>query len=259
MKKKQQQTFASVLAEQAYRYDLRPLFDDFLTLTICAFSQNPRTGKSFDEDLYLETISKYDKDLARELFPKLLACLITEMEERSGSSEGNDVLGGFYEQHVYRKGAAQYFTPWPICQFMASCLTVKTDGEDWKRILDPCCGSGRTLMAAARVFGPNQYYFGIDIDHMCVKMTALNLFLNGVFHGDIMCADALDPEDFRVSYQLSFLPFGIFRHRDKEHSPLWHLHKNSFPRKEQPAKPDVKLPSETGEVPDRNVAQLSLF
>lgn len=257
--KKQQPTFASLLGEQAYRHDLRPLFDDFLTLTLCAFSQNPRTGKSFDEDLYMETIGKYDKELARELFPKLLASLIMEMEERKDSSEGNDVLGGFYEQHIYRKGAAQYFTPWPVCQFMAQCLGIRSDGSEPRRILDPTCGSGRTLMAAAKVFGPDDYYFGIDIDHMCVKMTALNLFLNGVFHGDIMCADALNPDDFRVSYQLSFLPFGIFRHQDKEHSPLWHMHRNSFPRKEQPIKPEVKLPSETGEMPDRTMAQLSLF
>lgn len=248
-----------MLGEQAYRYDLRPLFDDFLTLTLCAFSQNPLTGKSHDEDLYLETIGKYPKDLARELFPKLLACLIMEMEERNGSSEGNDVLGGFYEQHLYRKGAAQYFTPWPVCHFMAQCLTGNHNGEDWKRILDPCCGSGRTLIASAKAFGPRHYYFGIDIDPMCVKMTALNLFLNGVFHGEVMCADALDPEDFRVSYQLSFLPFGIFRHQDKEHSPLWHLHKNSFPRRETSPKVEVKLPSESGEMPEGNMGQLSLF
>ncbi len=232
--KKQPETFESLLRSFENRYDLRTVFDDFLTLTLCAFSPNPSTGKSHDEDLYLETIAKYKDDPLRYNFPKMLSCLVLEMEEQMDSSMGNDVLGSFYEKNLYRKGASQYFTPWPVCQLIANC-SIDTDEKEAKterrlRVLDSCCGSGRLLLAGARLRGTLLYaYYGIDLDHTCVKMTALNLFLNGVFHGEVMWADALRPDDFRASYRLSFLPFGIFRITEKEKSLLWYLHASGFP------------------------------
>ncbi|HLP21029.1 MAG TPA: N-6 DNA methylase, partial [Chitinophagales bacterium] len=94
--------------------------------------------------------------------------------------------------------------------------------------LDPSCGSGRMLLASSRIAGPDQYYFGIDLDQTCVKMTALNLFLSGIFHGEVMCANALVPGEFTVSYKTSFLPFGLFRILDKEKSRLWNMYQHTF-------------------------------
>ncbi len=252
------ETFASVLQSYGYSRDLWLLFDDFLTLTICAFSQNPLTGKSYDEDLYLETIGKYPKAMVG-VFPKLLALLIVEMEERLDSQSGNDVLGECYELNFCRKGSGQFFTPWHVCLMMAQMLGEKpTEQEEPLRILDPSCGSGRTLLAGTKVFGNRQNYYGIDIDHVCVKMTAINLFLNGVFHGEVLCADALSPTDFRMSYRLSFLPFGIFRIQDSEQSWLWHAKKATFKQKQPTPKPELLLPSQeqhqTG-----SASQLQLF
>jgi type I restriction-modification system DNA methylase subunit len=228
------ETFAHIMKRFEYRYDTRTIFNDFLTMALCSFSQNLATGKSHDEDLYLATISKYKNDDLRFEFPKLLARLTIEMEERIDSDMGTDVLGDFYEQNLSRKGSGQFFTPWPICMFMASC-TGDAIGEKPVdrpiRILDPSCGSGRMLLAGNKINGPMQEYYGIDIDETCVKMTALNLFLNGMFHGEVMCADALARDDFRFSYRTSFLPFGVFRVTEKEQSPLWHLMKNSWPEK----------------------------
>jgi type I restriction-modification system DNA methylase subunit len=134
------ETFSSLLKDFEYRYDQRTVFNDFLTLTTCAFSQNPLTGLSHDEDLYLQTIEPYKTDVLRHHFPKLLACLTGEMEDRCKSDTGNDVLGDFYEQNLYRKGASQFFTPWPICTFMAK-VTVHTNTQNDPhlplRILDP--------------------------------------------------------------------------------------------------------------------------
>jgi len=225
------ETLASLLKEFEYRYPLRTAFDDFLTLTLCAFSHNPLTGLSHDEELYLQTMEKYKEDSLRHHFPKLLACLTIEMEERNESDMGTDVLGEFYEQHLYRKGASQYFTPWHICSLMAKASTDTIDIHATReplRILDPCCGSGRMLLASAKENGPEHEYYGIDIDHTCVKMTAINLFLNGMFHSEVMCGDALSPDDYRGSYKISFLPFGVFRVAEKENSWLYLLHKNSF-------------------------------
>lgn len=250
------ETFESLLRAFEFRYDLRSVFDDFLTLALCSFSQNPATGKSHDEDLYLQTIDKYKTDDLRHNFPKMLACLTLEMEEQLGSSDGNDVLGTFYEQNLYRKGASQYFTPWPVCLFLSRCMFAKDDEEYTSpiRILDPTCGSGRMLLTSAQVYGKHHEYYGIDIDHTCVKMTALNLFLNGVFHGEVMWADALRPDDFRLSYRLSFLPFGIFQITEKEKSRLWYLKVSSIETvtKEEPWASEEKLEG-------LNASQLRMF
>jgi type I restriction-modification system DNA methylase subunit len=238
------ETFESIIESFQYKHDLRSVFDDFLTMTLCAFSFNPLTGKSQQEELYLETIAKYKKEEGLK-FPNLLATLTNEMEERLSDSQGNDVLGDYYGNYLYRKGAQQYFTPWHVCMFMAECAcgeSKKVEQEKPLRILDPCCGSGRMLLASGRINGPRHEYYGIDIDSTCVKMTAINLFLNGMFHSEVMCADALVPEDFNFSYRISFLPFGIFKVEKKEDSLLWHLSKESF--KKPVPENDLVLPSE---------------
>jgi len=257
--KTKQQTFATLLKEFEYRYRLRTVFDDFLTLTICACSPNPITGLSHDEDLYLQTIAPYKNDKLRHNFPKMFACLTHEMGHRLGSYMGNDVLGEFYEQNLYNKGASQYFTPWPVCSFMAKVNTGPIDAYATReplRILDPCCGSGRLLLASAKENGPDHEYYGIDIDDTCVKMTAINMFLNGVFHSEVMCGDALRPDDFRGSYKISFLPFGIFRMAEKENSWLYILHRNSF----QNMKPEGEKPELVFQGKNiGNATQLKLF
>jgi type I restriction-modification system DNA methylase subunit len=260
--KKEQQTFASTMKLFEYRFDLRTVFDDFLTMSLCAMGQNPHTKKSYDETLYLETVAKYKDDKLRFEFPHLYAHVVTEMTERWDSSEGYDVLGEFYETNLYRKGASQYFTPWPICTFMAECTAEqvkdKIEGktEAPLRILDPSCGSGRMLMASQKINGQHHEYYGVDIDHTCIKMTALNLILSGLFHGEALFADALIPEDFNMSYRTSFLPFGVFRIQDKENSPLWHMLKNSWDRP-KPQTPKPEYDGVTSKYSDG--AQLQIF
>jgi type I restriction-modification system DNA methylase subunit len=240
--KNETETFEKIIHRFQYHYDTRTVFDDFLTMTLCSFSYNPAIGKSHDEDLYMETIEKYKNDKLRLEFPKLLACLTNEMTDRMESDTGYDVLGEFYEQNISRKGSGQFFTPWHICTFMAKMTYDASSKEGLDRplrILEPACGSGRMLMAMLKEAGPYHEYYAIDLDQICVKMTALNLFLSGLFRSEIMCANALMPEDFRVSYRTSFLPFGVFRVKEREQSPLWHLLKNSwnYSKKKEEAKP----------------------
>ncbi len=229
-------TFAETMHTIGYRFSLFSVFDDFLTMSIAACTQNLYTKKSWYEEEYLETIAKYKDSELRHEFPKAFAYLVTEMEELLGSSLGNDVLGDFFEQHISNGRNGQFFTPAPICQFMASIThtdrVCDTGTTEPVRVLDPSCGSGRMLLAAHKVNGQGHEYYGIDIDRTCVKMTALNLFLNGVWNSEVMCANALSPEDFVIAYRISFVPLGIFEIEDKEQSKLWHLHRNSFPARE---------------------------
>ena len=245
--KKKTETFASLIGQFQYHFALRTVFDDFLTMTLTILCLDPKTGLSHDEDLYMETIKKYATHDLRHVFPKMFAALINEMEERNGSSEGNDVLGDFYEQNLANKGMGQVFTPWPVCVFMAGITCgERQENKERLRIIDPCCGSGRMLLAGSRVLGPFHDYYAIDLDYTCVKMAAINLFLNGVFHGEVMCADALRPDHFIVSYKLSMFPFGAFRITEKEKSPLWHLNRASFTKQEAPVTANPEKGNDAG-------------
>jgi len=256
--KSKQETFASLMDSFSYKHDVRTVFDDFLTMALCAFSQNIATGMSYDEDLYMTIIVGYPKEL-QPLFSQLLALLTLEMEERFDSRSGNDVLGEFYELNFCRKGSGQFFTPYHICDFMAQITCGDhADTEKPQRIIDPACGSGRTLLAGAKTLGTRHRYYGIDIDHTCVKMTAINLFMNGIFHGEVMWADTMNPNDFRMSYVLSFAPFGVFRIQEKEKSWLWHMQQNALKPKAAKPIPSIILPSKE-DAPTGNGSQLQLF
>lgn len=258
-------TFAETIFKIAYRFSLVKVFDDFLTMSIAACTQNLKTGKSYYEDEYLEIIAHYkDSDLRHE-FPKAFAQLVVEMEERVHSDTGNDVLGEFFEAHISHGSKSQFFTPFPICTFMATA-TRDAQSDEMKekkplRILDPACGSGRMLLAAHKVYGAGHEYYGIDIDRTCVKMAALNLFLHGMWHSEVMCADALRPDDFVITYHISLLPLGIFKIEAKEKSMLWHLHKNSFEKNtKEPKGADIELdPTPFSERKQSDGTQLDLF
>ncbi len=81
-------------------------------------------------------------------------------------------------------------------------MVGESEGET---ICDPCCGSGRMLMAAAKV-NPKRIFIGQDIDHRCVQMTAINLALNGL-KGYAVWGNSLALEIKRV-YRIGFIVSG---------------------------------------------------
>jgi len=242
-----QNKFSETIHKIGHRFSLGKVFDDFLTMTMCAVTPNLQTKKSHYEDEYLSTINYYKDSELRHEFPKALAYLILEMEERVDDSLGNDVLGDFFEQNISNGRNGQFFTPNPICEFMASITQTDMVCDDAVehteplRILDPACGSGRMLLAAHKRNGSQHKYYGIDIDRTCVKMTALNMFFNGMFGGEVMCANSLSPSDFVISYRISMFPLGIFKVEHKEDSLLWNMHYNSFTWQEPKEKMSDKI------------------
>ncbi len=173
-----------------YRFNLAECFDDFLTIFVCCLSRQTQ------EELYLKTIEKYNKtDL--EDFAKLFGIIwveyLTNVEEKTWS----DPLGTLYEEITSRfksQMLGQFFTPESVCNLMAS-ITANKD-EFGQNINDPCCGSGRMLLAHENISKGN-YCIGADIDPVCVKMSALNLALHGI-KGEIWQGDSNRQQYYKV-------------------------------------------------------------
>lgn len=237
------QSFKTIFNKAAYGSSYEQVFDDFLTICICCVTRDFATGLSHYEDEYMQVIEPYKALNTLKYFPELFAELILYMEENKDSSQGNDLLGTFFEQELSRGRNGQFFTPYHVCQMMAQI----TKGEETKsvNVLDPSCGSGRMLMAFAKDSTLMHGYYGIDIDARCVKITALNLFFNGL-RGEVMCGDALAKDDFRFGYRISLFPLGIFKIDEKEVSTIWLSQQTTFSSmkpKEQgkPPQPQLEL------------------
>jgi hypothetical protein len=242
------QSFAEIILTIGDQFSVPKAFEDFLTMAITACTQNLQTNQSWYEEEYLHTIAYYKDSDRRFLFPQAFAQLVGEMEERTGSSSGNDVLGEFFEHH--------------LCTMIASLTCgekMPSHSEQPLRILDPACGSGRMLIATHASAPLRNEYYGIDIDRTCVKMTAINLFLNGMWNSEVMCANSLNPDDFAISYRISLVPLGIFKIEEKEKSLLWNLVQNSFSKTKTPSPAPfggiVQFPDKS----DNNATQLDLF
>src|SRR5436309_2572360 len=88
-------SFKNIFDKAAYGSSYHRVFDDFLTMCICAFSRNILTGLSHYEDEYMSIIEPYKANNTLKHFPELLGELIIFMENNKDSSNGNDLLGEF--------------------------------------------------------------------------------------------------------------------------------------------------------------------
>ncbi len=176
-------SFSNYMDQLARRHGVSHVFSDFLEMTVCALSLGQM------EDRYFEIIKGYTK-VELQIFPSALAAVIIDMEN---DGEGlKDVFGDFFMEHISYGKAGQFFTPEHICEMMA--LITIGEIRDGERIADPCCGSGRTLMAAARI-NRNARFYGADIDRTCAMMCLVNMCLNGMF-GEVACMDTLTNQFF---------------------------------------------------------------
>lgn len=212
------------------------VFDDFLKITICTLSRDMSNPvKSLYESEYMELIQPYIKTKTFDNLVRMFGILLGNSERFYQSSVGNDLLGEFYQREISRGKNGEYFTPSTICGFMAQIVGIE-GGE--KRILDNACGSGRMLLAAKleefknnpNPFTKHNNYYGIDLNVLCVRMTAINMLLNGL-DGEVIQANALNPEDFRGGYKIIAYPspnLGIHKIEEQENSQIWQSHQRQL-------------------------------
>lgn len=199
-------TFTQILLQVASRYGVHHVFPDFLEMIICALSAGRK------EDRYLEIIKNYQPNEVTQL-SEAFASLVMEMDDQGCGMK--DCLGDFFMDQVSHGNNGQYFTPQPICDMMAMITNTAGVGQN---IADCACGSGRTLMAAAKISRFNQFY-GADIDRTCCMMAVINLCLNGMI-GEVAWMDSLSNHFYggwRIECQPE-LPVPCVREIQKEES-----------------------------------------
>lgn len=193
---KELKNFNSLFFSFQYKHDLNRVFDDLLTIIICAM------GRGTQEELYMNTIKKYDRkelDVLCQLFAELMKIYNFNLENKIWS----DPLGTYYEYLAgnYKKSAfGQFFTPKTICDLMAQ-ITI-TPKEWGKTISEPCCGSGRMILASNQAAEGN-YYVCQDLDPICCKMTAINLCFHEV-RAEVHCMNSLLNEKPRFSLAINY-------------------------------------------------------
>jgi len=231
------------------RHDLARVFNDLLTLGICSFHSiniESRLQKKNEENeaLYFETIKPYTKEDLKGLSEALGILQLSAYH-----TPYSDILGEFFMCHITRGQNGQYFTPEPICEFMAVINLEDTESEG-KRVLDPACGSGRMLLRAAKINHKN-YFFGADSSNTCAKMATLNFFLNGL-QGEVAWMNSLSME-WSGGWHINRSGLGIIP-IEKEHSNIW----SEAPRvKPKPQTPAFSNRSSTNAI--ESTEQLTLF
>lgn len=185
-------SFSQYMDRLALKNGISHVFSDFLEMTVCALSLGQM------EDRYFEVIKRYNKD-ELQLFSSALAAVVIEMENDGQGLK--DCFGDFFMEHISYGKAGQFFTPENICDLMAR---VTGPIENGARIADCCCGSGRTLLAAAKL-NRNARFYGADIDRTCAMMCLVNMCLNGLF-GEVVCMDSLTNQFFS-GWQVNPHPF----------------------------------------------------
>jgi adenine-specific DNA-methyltransferase len=130
-----------------------------------------------------------DPEAVRTVFAAVLA----DLGVRPGDpawTDGRDVIGAAYERLLSgrdRRALGQFFTPLSIGRAMAAWLL-----EDEPRLLlDPACGSGSLLAAAAHERKGTTRLAGIDVDPLAIAMAAANGVLRRVSDLELHAANFL--------------------------------------------------------------------
>ncbi len=134
-----------------------------------------------------------------------LIALYSEIGERS---EGfYDPLGELYEIEISKGKNGQFFTPYPICDLIAMMTGIESL-QNGQSVYDPACGSGRMLLAAAKINRHLKFY-GADIDEVCCKITVVNMLLNSMT-GEVCHIDTLRNTFFGGYKLLTVLKDGFY-------------------------------------------------
>lgn len=191
-------------------------WSDFVNMAACSITNAVDRGTRWQsrEDRYKEIARRYDAD-ELQTFCELLAMTVTALDE----DLEQDFLGSIFQAlELNSHWHGQFFTPYHVCEFMASVTNMENVKSEIERrgcisVNDPACGAGALLIAAANDFRKREIDFqqhvlfvAQDIDPTAAMMCYIQLSLLGcpgyVIVGDTLCHPPTDPlpADYEVWY-----------------------------------------------------------
>lgn len=165
-------TFLKLFEQLSYRHSYGDTFNNFLDFALWMLNpvKNEDTSKAV---VRLDEIYTADEG-------KIMAQLF-ENWSIAADNDGagfHDALGDLFQDLVSHGRNGQYFTPQPVCDMMAE-LVYSGELENGKTVCDCACGSGRMLLAMAKM-NRNLKFYGADNDGTCCKMATLNMIVNSM-------------------------------------------------------------------------------
>lgn len=224
--------FRKLFEQLSYSQDYSTTFSSFLDFALWRLS--PHCAEQMKEEL-----QRLDK-----MYDPKLAPVICEMFDAwtwacDNDGEGfYDALGDLFMDCVSFGRNGQFFTPQPICDMMATML-YGDDLKDGRSVSDCACGSGRMLLAMAKMNRRLKFY-GADNDNICAKMAALNMLVNSM-KGEIAWMNTLTMEHYR-SYHINLVLTGthylpVLTITGKNETYMIERVKKSFEEMKQPSEP----------------------
>jgi len=190
-------------------------FEDFLEMTLCSLSG----GRM--EERYLEVVAAHARgekgQRGCDRIAQMFGETVRQMKDEPG--EMIDTLGDLFQGGITYGEKGQFLTPMPVARAMARMTLVDFEPPEDRRpaVCDPCCGSGRMLLAVAEQHRDFDFV-GMDVDLRCVFMTAINLGLRNLY-GYVVHANTLTLETFRA-YRTGFnLAGGVIKQVNLEDCP----------------------------------------
>ncbi len=180
-----------VFERGGHRFDRTTMFERFLEFIIAGFDI---TGRQLERP-FTPDESKFCMELMQEW--------LLIMQERLKSKEWYDLLGEIYMSGIASNGKksvmGQFFTPMHICDFMSGITDPGENGGEC--VMDPCCGSGRMLLAS-HARHPGNFCCAQDLDRLCCLMAVCNFLVHGI-NGEVVWGNSLDPTDYREGWRIN--------------------------------------------------------
>ena len=186
-----QKEIVGLLRQVAYTRGIDRVWSDWVEICAIALARADLAQGEVREQRYLQVIAQYER-AELDLLVQAFAHLVMSYELRVEASDFGDVLGStFMMLEMGNAGAGQFFTPYEVSRLMGNmmmgnwqALVDKTTALGFVRVLEPACGAGSMLIAAAHAMhdaGLNyqqcMHATAIDIDQRCVHMTFIQLAL----------------------------------------------------------------------------------
>lgn len=167
---------------------------------LCAQGEVEAIALSSTTHFDLMTCRKWRRPAAQKVMQDWLTSLFTPINQADLAlwplfdAQGSDDYLGLLYQTLCSEGQkstqGSYFTPTSVVQDALVQITLPI-----QNFLDPCCGSGKYLVHAAKILAvaPTQI-FGFDIDAVAVYLAKINLLLacpDIDFTPNVQCLDSL--------------------------------------------------------------------